>query len=157
MKKMFSAWLLGSLLLAVPVHADQSLHVSDAWVRAAPPVAQAQAGYLTLMNHGKQEQSLVGASCASFAKVELHETVQHDGKSHMQARASIPVPPGGKVQLAPGGLHLMLINPQKTLQPAEKVAITLKFADGSELPVTAEVRAATGEPAKGAAGEHRHH
>ncbi|MBF0614579.1 MAG: copper chaperone PCu(A)C [Magnetococcales bacterium] len=157
MKKWSALFLVGATLLATPATAENSIHVTDAWIRAAPPVAQMQAGYLTIQNHGKSEQSLIGATCASFAKVEIHETVQHDGQSHMLPKASIPLPPGAKVSFTPTGLHLMLINPQTTLKPMDKVAITLKFADGTELPVTAEVRAATGEKSKGEAGGHSHH
>ncbi|MBF0627085.1 MAG: copper chaperone PCu(A)C [Magnetococcales bacterium] len=157
MTRLFPALLCAAALLATPVLADENIHVIDPWIRAAPPVAQIQAGYLTLHNAGGKEQSLVGATSPLFAKIELHETIQHDGQSHMQARPSIALPPGGQVALAPGGLHLMLIGPQRALPPMEKVSIVLQFADGSTVPVSAEVRAATsGDKGSEAAHDHQH-
>ncbi len=157
MKNLVASLMLGVLCLAAPAMAAESLHVMDPWIRAAPPVAQTQAAYMTLHNVGTQEKVLVGASTPAFAKVEVHETVQHEGKSLMRPKPTLPIAPGAQVQLAPGGLHIMLIGPQKPLQPKEQVTITLKFSDGSALPVIAEVREATTASPKGAGGEHQHH
>ncbi|MBF0272863.1 MAG: copper chaperone PCu(A)C [Magnetococcales bacterium] len=154
---LLASLMLGTLLGAAPVRAEEAIHVMDPWVRAAPPVAQTQAAYMTLHNAGTKSKSLVGAKSPLFSKVELHETVQREGKSQMQAKSTVPIAPGAQVQLAPGGLHIMLIGPQKPLQPKDWVPITLKFADGTELPVAAEVREAVGGNKSQENHEHHNH
>jgi copper(I)-binding protein len=52
----------------------------------------------------------------------------------------IEVPAAGRVELKPGGLHVMLIGLERPLQEDEVVPITLRFADGSEQTVDAPVR-----------------
>ncbi|MBF0191106.1 MAG: copper chaperone PCu(A)C [Magnetococcales bacterium] len=152
---LLASLLLGTLLGGSPAWAAETMHVLDPWVRAAPPVAQTQAAYMTLHNTGATPRNLVGAKSPLFAKVELHETVQHEGQSQMRAKASVPVAPGAQIQLVPGGLHIMLIGPQKPLHPKDRVPLTLTFSDGAELPVVAEVREAVGgnKPPEG----HEHH
>ncbi len=52
----------------------------------------------------------------------------------------LTVPAEGAHELVPGGDHLMLMDLTQPLQPGAEVALTVVFEDGSELPVTAQVR-----------------
>lgn len=161
MKPFIASLLLGSALLATPAFAADQLQVQDPWVRAGPPVAQALAGYMTLQNAGSRELKVVGAASPNFSKVEIHETVQQDGKSQMRPKPQLAVAPGARIQMAPGGLHIMLIGPKNPLQPKDQITITLKFADGTEQAITAEVRAGSGvkkdKPPAGKEEMHEHH
>ncbi|MBF0182349.1 MAG: copper chaperone PCu(A)C [Magnetococcales bacterium] len=151
--RFFSALAAATLLFATPLQAAEGVKVSDPWILAAPPVAQTQAGYMTLENRGDKEVSIVGAESPGFAKIELHETMVHDGKSMMHPRDRLTVAPGGALKFAPGGLHLMLIAPQKPLQPKDRVPVTLKLGDGGKLTFEAEVRAG----GSGGHEQHMHH
>ncbi|MBF0127589.1 MAG: copper chaperone PCu(A)C [Magnetococcales bacterium] len=145
--KILSGWLVLGMLLcgAGPAGAGEgALVVVDPWIRAAPPAAQALAVYLTLKNPGRQEQVVVGMRSPLFSKVELHATVTKDGVSRMEARERLPVPAAGEVSMAPGGLHGMLLAPQKVLQPQDRVPMTLLLSDGTRVEFEAEVRAGPG-------------
>ncbi|MEO5346458.1 MAG: copper chaperone PCu(A)C [Magnetococcus sp. YQC-9] len=144
MKSLLASLLIGSALIATPAYAADQLHIQDPWVRAAPPAAPALGGYMTLHNPDSKEKKIVGASSPLFSKVEIHETVQQDGKSQMRPKPQLAIAPGAQVKMAPGGLHIMLIGPKKSLQPKDSVPLTLKFADGSEQSLSAEVRAGSG-------------
>ncbi|MBF0293947.1 MAG: copper chaperone PCu(A)C [Magnetococcales bacterium] len=147
------ALVAATLFFAMPLQAAEGLKVNDPWIQAAPPVSQTQAGYLTIENPGAKEITIVGAESPGFAKIEMHETMMHDGKSMMHPRDRLSVAPGGQLKLAPGGLHLMLIAPQKPLQPKERVPVTLKLGDGGKLTFEAEVRAG----GSGGHEQHMHH
>jgi len=58
----------------------------------------------------------------------------------MRPVPKIAVPAGGKIEMKPGGYHVMLLGLKRDLKPGEKVAVTLKFERGGNVPVEAAVR-----------------
>jgi periplasmic copper chaperone A len=119
--------------------AAEQVTVADAWIRATPPGVKTAAAYLTLTNAGAAE-ALVGAASPAARVVELHTSMQMNGMQHMQAVESIPLPTGTAVELAPGGLHIMLIDIAAPLEPGQSVPLTLRFASGKELALEVVVR-----------------
>jgi copper(I)-binding protein len=57
---------------------------------------------------------------------------------------AVAVPAGGEVEFAPGGLHLMCMNPRAMLRAGSTVPVTLQFSDGTSLPAKFAVRTARG-------------
>lgn len=114
----------------------------DAWVRATPGDAAGQmtAAYLTLRNDGAQDERLIAVRADGAGAVEMHETTRQGEVMQMQPVEGIDVPAGGQVALAPGGLHLMLLDLAEPLAPGDTLGLTLEFASGLALPVEAEVR-----------------
>ena len=137
--------ILSGVLLSGLVFAQPKIEVRDAWVREVPPTSKMSAAYMIIENKGKEADRLVDASNNVSEITELHETVE--GK--MRRVKAIEVPAGGKVELKPGGLHIMLINLKKPLKEGDKVELTLKFEKAGEIKVQAPVR-------KGMGGKHGH-
>jgi len=96
--------------------------------------------YVTLSNTGSQADALISASTDAAGAAELHEVKHESGVMKMRPVKSIPVPAGGKVELKPGGYHIMLLNLKHDLKPGEKIPVTLKFEHGAEVRVDADVR-----------------
>ncbi|MEO7478144.1 MAG: copper chaperone PCu(A)C [Lysobacteraceae bacterium] len=114
-------------------------HVDAAWVRAAPPGAMMMAGYMAIHNHGKTPLRFVSAQCDAFGMVELHQSLIVNGMSTMRAAGEQTIPAGGTLQIQPGGLHLMLMQPKHALKIGDSVRFQLHFADGSSVDVVAPV------------------
>ena len=57
--------------------------------------------------------TIVGASSPAFGEVSLHETRIVDGVSRMRALPELRIAPGDSAVLKPGGMHLMLMQPQR--------------------------------------------
>lgn len=135
-------WLAFSVLAAIPLpaHAGTALKVSNAWVRAVPPVSKNSAGYLLIENAGGTADVLLGASVEKARVTEIHEMVRDGDTMIMRHRDEIPVPANGSAALAPGGLHLMLIDLQQPLQVGEKLDAVLRFRNAGEVKVVMEVR-----------------
>ncbi|MEM9954094.1 MAG: copper chaperone PCu(A)C [Chloroflexota bacterium] len=89
--------------------------------------------YLTITNNGDSEVILVGASAEGIGMIELHETIvdENDMASMVEQENGILVDSGETVEFAPGGLHLMLIDPVSDLVEGETITITLEFEDGT--------------------------
>jgi periplasmic copper chaperone A len=118
--------LSGVFALAGVTAATAAIEVKDGAVRPPFRGAQMTAGYMTLKNTGPADK-LVGASCDCADKVELHESMVHDGMAHMMATSVVDLPAGGEVRFAPGGRHLMIMGLKAPLQPGDKAKVTLQF------------------------------
>lgn len=136
-------FLLLTLLAACTARAGIS--VSAAWVRALPPGVANTAAYMTLHNTGATDVELLGAASSVAGKVELHETMNHDGMMHMMHVRSVVIPAGGELKLESGGLHLMLMQLRAMPAAGTEVELQLRFSDGSELLVRAPVRSVLDE------------
>ncbi len=146
----FSGVTLG-LVVAV-AWAGGALEIEHPWVREAPPNAPMMAGYLTLVNSTDRPVVLVGASSPQFERVEFHRSRVEGGMARMTRERELVVAPGKKLQLAPGGRHLMLIKPKRPLRAGDQVELTLRDAEGRRWQVTLPVR----RQAAGMAPDHGH-
>ena len=121
--------------------ADAPVHVSDAWLRAVPEGVTSTAGYFTIENRSDAPRTLKGVTSPQFARVELHETRLEDGIARMRPVDVLALPSGERVTLAPGGLHLMLLDPVRPLAAGGHATLRLQLDDGWLVEVEAEVRA----------------
>ncbi len=132
MRFISTLFTLALLVLNFPAMADE-LVVTDAQIRVPMPGRTVTAGYFTLTNHNHDTVSLVAAESPAFKRVELHQHVHKDGVMRMEQITQIDVASHASVQLKPGGLHLMLFEPQHELKVGESVSLTLHFADKTTL------------------------
>ena len=139
-------------LLATAGHSADiaaSVSVSNAWIRWLPANLPA-AGYATVRNLGDQPVTLSGASTPDYAVIMFHQSRNQLGVEQMVPIDSIRIAPRSQVSFAPQGFHIMLMQPQRDIQPGDHVLLTLRFADGQSLPVQFAVRRPDGSAVKGA-------
>ncbi len=120
------------------------LTISDAWVRAAPPTASVMAGYLTLGNDGSEPISVTAAASPSFERVEMHDMTHENGVMRMRKLDQIEIAPGAMAELAPGGRHLMLIQPKGAFAVGDEIEVTLTLCGEHAQVVKLPVREAGG-------------
>ena len=114
--------------------------VMNAWVREALPKSKVNAGYMTLINVGEEDLTLVGVQSDAFKKVEVHEMTMDDGLMRMFELEELVVPASGQAKLSPGGKHLMLKEPVKDLKKGEEVELSLKFKSGKKQTISLKVK-----------------
>lgn len=120
-----------------------SVELRQAWVRLPPNGTSMAAGYVDVVNGGKQADRLVGAACACAARVTIHEMSTTGGVMRMrEAAGGLTVQPAGELRLQPGGDHLMLMGLKAPLKAGERLPLTLEFARSGKMTVEAEVRTA---------------
>jgi periplasmic copper chaperone A len=126
-----------------PASSGPKIVTSGAWSRSSPKMANAGALYVVIENQGNQADRLIGASSPAAKTAEVHESfMDANGVMGMRPLAGgLEIPAGGKVELKPGGYHVMLIDLVKPLEVGSKITITLKFEKSGETTVEAEVRA----------------
>ena len=138
----FEIAIAGVLLAGGAQAAD--MQVSDAWFRYLTPQVPA-GGYFTIRNNGRTEVALTGVESAACGMLMMHQTMDTGGMSSMQDATRIPVPAGGSVKFAPGGFHLMCMNPTAAMKVGATVSVTFKLSDGSEVKTDFAVRNAQGK------------
>jgi copper(I)-binding protein len=132
--------LILALTLVPAASEEAGVSVRDAWIRETPPGMTMMAGYMELRNNTSRPQVLVAASSSGFETVMIHRTIVKDGMAGMVHASQIGLTPNASLIFAPGGHHLMLMNPKRTLRAGDRVDIYLEFRDGPVLPVAFEVR-----------------
>jgi hypothetical protein len=137
---------LAAILLSLwlgSVRAADALTVVDPWIREAPPNAPALAAYLRIDNASSSARRLAGIESESFAAIVIHETVVSDGVARMEHRDGVEIEAGGSVEFAPGGLHLMLMEPEQELSEGDRVTLTLIFDRDDRILLEIPVRRAS--------------
>ncbi|MGC4107383.1 MAG: copper chaperone PCu(A)C [Thermomicrobiales bacterium] len=111
----------------------------------ASPVAEntgTAAAYMTILNTGAHNETLLGAHTDAARAVELH-SVTVDASGVMQM-APVPsgaeIPAGGSLILEPQSYHFMLIDLAHDLMPKTTYELVLQFAHAGEVPVTVSVQ-----------------
>lgn len=96
--------------------------------------------YVTISNTGKETDALVSVATDAAQTAEVHETKNEGGVMKMRPVSKLSLPAGGKIEMKPGGYHLMLVGLTRDLKPGDTVHVTLKFERGGEVPVDAPVK-----------------
>jgi periplasmic copper chaperone A len=130
---MIKALWVATALLSVPslVQAHEvkagNLELIHPHIRASMGQSPTTAGYLTILNHGKTADRLVSVSCRCAASVSVHEMKMTGSMASMKMVPSVEIPAGGKVTLAPGGLHLMVMGLKAPIKAGDRVEMVLTF------------------------------
>jgi len=122
--------LLLMLLLILPGSAVAELEIHDAWIKNLPPAVPVRAGYMTIRNAQANAVSIIAIRSDAFASVEIHRTIAEDGMMRMEPVPTLVIEPDSSVQLAPGGLHLMMMNPTQATRPGDVLQIVIELDDG---------------------------
>ncbi|MGE5468327.1 MAG: copper chaperone PCu(A)C [Ignavibacteria bacterium] len=154
--RLFLALAMAASAAAYGAGSADGVQVVDPYVRAAPPGARATGAFMTLKNGGGADAKLVKAESKAARSVELHNHIDNNGVMEMREVQAIDIKAKGETQLKPGSYHIMLIDPTTQLKPGDKVAFTLRFADGSSKQVEAPVKMPEAAPAAMPMGGHDH-
>lgn len=103
--------------LLFPAVSYAELQISDAWIRDMPPTVPVRAGYLSIHNPETSPMKIVAIKSEAFESVEIHRTIEKDGTMRMERVPELNIPANSTVQFAPGGLHLMLMQPVVREEP----------------------------------------
>lgn len=131
---------------AAQVAENQSsgLSISEAWVKSNGTKMTGAFG--TLKNNTDQDITVIKASTPAAGMVELHETVMAaDGSMKMQPKkGGFVIPANGKLELKPGGNHIMLMEVAKAINPGDELSFELSLEGGKTMSFKAPAKAFSG-------------
>jgi periplasmic copper chaperone A len=136
--KLFACVVIAASSLGV----EAAVTATDAWVRGTVPGQRTTGAFVTL--HSTEDAKLVGVASPIAKSVQVHESEMANGVMRMKAVDFVALPAGKRVELQPGGYHVMLLGLVRPLGAGDSVALTLTLEDKSgkrsTLDVEAEVR-----------------
>lgn len=135
-----------------------AISIAHPWSRQTAPGQTVGGGFLVVTNAGGKEDRLISATSPAAAEVQLHTMSMDGGVMRMrQVTDGLPVPAHGKLELKPGGFHVMFIGLKAPLKLGAKVPATLTFKRAGKVKVAFAVEAITYTgPSAAPAMDHSH-
>lgn len=126
------------------------IEVVHPYAPPTPPGVPMAAGYLEIVNHGKQDDRLMGGKVGFAHEVQIHQTVVENDVSRMrELEGGLVVPAGSSVKIEPMGIHLMFAGLAEPLVEGDRQSATLYFEKAGEI----EVEFAVEHPVNGTVHE----
>lgn len=146
------AW--GCVRATLPGEGAGNIRLEGAWARRAPALAPGGMGahgapatgmgnaavYVAISNQGERLDALLSAATDAAEATELHQTIMEGGTARMRPLPRFEVPARGKLEMRPGGYHIMLLGLRRDLKPGDTVKVTLTFQQAGQMVIEAPVR-----------------
>lgn len=143
---------LGALAACAPETADTAevpataapagLSVSNARLVLPPVAGNPAAVYFDLSYTGAGSVTLEEVTVEGAGMTMIHDYAEQAGKMAMTMAGPVTLSEGNPVSFAPGGLHVMAMEPTDALEPGGTAKVTLTLSNGTSVSVDAPVRAA---------------
>ena len=116
------------LFMTASCSAGQGIIITEPMARPSPLEGGTGGAFMIIQNAGREADRLRSATSSAAEAVELHETVNDNGVMRMVAQPEgWAIDPGVRLELKPGGKHIMLIGLVQPLEPGDTIEITLNF------------------------------
>jgi len=119
-----------------------TIEIAHPFARATAATAKTGAAYFTIVNTGAGDDRLIAVSSPVAEKSEPHSTIDDNGVMKMRPLAAIEVKAGERVELKPGGMHLMLTGLKAPLKLGQSFPLTLTFEKAGAVSVMVAVEKA---------------
>lgn len=113
--------------LALTCNAYAEVTVQNAWVRATVPQQKAAGVFFDIQ--ATENLQLVEAQTSVATSAELHEMKMENDVMRMRPLEQLALPAGKKVNLKPGGYHLMLMGLKNQIKVGDVIPLRLVFQD----------------------------
>lgn len=120
----------------------EGVTISNARLVLAPVAGNPAAVYFDLSYAGEAAVTLSSVAVEGAGMSMIHQTVAKDGAMTMMEAEPIALTTGTPVTFAPGGMHVMAMQPSDAWKPGESVKVTITLSDGTTYSFDAPVRAA---------------
>jgi copper(I)-binding protein len=131
-----------------------NLSIAHPWTRQTAPGQSVGGGFMTITNSGSRADRLISATSPASDRVEIHTMSMDGGVMRMRpVSGGLAVPASGRLELKPGGYHIMLIGLKAPLELGKTIPLTLRFERAGPVQVQVKVEAVT----YGMGGDHDAH
>lgn len=143
MRSFLSAIAVSATMITPVAHAAEvtagALVVEQAWARATTPSAKTGATYLAVRNTGSEPDSILSMETPVAGHAVAHQTRQEGDVSRMSEAGPLSVPPGGALEMKPGGTHIMLMDLKGGLKVGQQFPLTITFEKAGQVEVPVRV------------------
>ena len=126
------------LLTACGQNGEPDIQLGNAWARPTRGDAPG-AVYVAINNKGSADDRLVGAFSDHSAMAMVHQSELVDGVARMRMAGEINIPAGSRIEMVPGGTHIMLEGLRAPLRTGDQFDLVLKFRKSGDRTVKVDV------------------
>ncbi len=150
--------------------AHAEIKVSEPYTFETAPEMKVGGAFMEIENTGDKAEHITKATSSVCDHVEIHSMdLDENGVMKMrELKEGIEIPAGQKVELAPQGLHIMLIGLKEPLAAGKSIDLTLERGEGEPVKVDVLVKSRMpmekmgkmgqmGQPENMMGGEHMEH
>lgn len=120
------------------------IEIVQPWTRAVVNAGGNGGVYMQIRNATDRDDRLTRAYAEGVARVELHTHEMDGDMARMRQVPHISIRAGELVELAPRGLHVMLMGVEEPLAEGDELDLTLVFEHAGEVDVPVPVRSVSG-------------
>ena len=131
-------FFIAFLTAALPFAAEADVTVSEPWARASILASRPGAAYFTVASESGDRLLAVSTPVAGQAMIHAIET-DSSGVGRMHSVDELEVPAGEAVTLAPGSMHLMMMDLDRKLEQGTSFPLMLRFEEAGEVTVQVPV------------------
>ncbi len=135
------ALVLATLLVALSALAHDYTHgnlrIDHPWARETASKARAGGAFMNIENTGDTADKLLRAATPMAARVEVHTVIREGDVMRMREVPALELAPRSRVELKPGGYHIMLMELKVPLKLGDRFPLTLTFEKAG--PVTIDI------------------
>jgi len=131
--------LAAAALIAAAAPQPKRVAASSGWVKLPATGETAAMAFVAIENPTMYEIYVVSATADAAGKVELRDGAQ-SGDARLKPVEFISVPAYGRVDMEPGGPHLMLLDLKRPLKEGDKIGLMIATDNAGTLEVAAVVR-----------------
>jgi hypothetical protein len=133
------AGVFAAAALIVAAAQPRRVAASSGWVKLPAAGETAAMAFVVIENPTMYEIYVVSATADAAGKVELRDGGQ-SGDARLKPVEFISAPAYGRVDMEPGGPHLLLLDLKRPLKEGDKVVLALATDNAGTLEVPAVVR-----------------
>lgn len=126
------------LLATCGQNGKPDIQPGNAWARPTRGDAPG-AVYVAINNKGSADDRLVGVFTDRAAMAMVHQTELVDGVARMRMAGEINIPAGQRIEMVPGGTHIMLQGLRAPLKTGDSFNLVLKFRKSGDRTVMVDV------------------
>jgi len=144
----FGAFALAAFLVTPAAWAQDftqgDLKIVRPWARETARMARAGGAFMTIENTGGAPDRLLKAASPVAARTEVHTVIQDGDVMRMREVPALDLAPKSKVELKPGGYHVMLMDLKAPLKAGDRFPLTLTFEKAGTITVDITVEKLSG-------------
>ncbi len=113
--------------------------ITGVWARATVPGQPVGGAYMKISS--PIDVTLLHVETDVAKEVQVHTMHMDHGMMRMREHGPLAIPAGKTIELAPGGLHLMLLGLKQALKAGDTMTLKMTFIDANKAKTTSVIKA----------------
>lgn len=112
---------------------EANIIITNEWARPILVMGRPGSAYFQIENTTNNDDKLISVSSTVSPRVEIHEHTMTDGVMKMSKVDYIEIKASSRVELSPGGYHIMIFDTSSKYEIGDQIDLTLNFENAGSI------------------------